>query len=860
MPTSLAKRLTLILGVTGGRGVNRSLDGISKRLGVVGKAAKAVSRAVTIMFTAFVVGAGVAVASAASFQDAMVKSTAIMGDLSDAMVKDMSDAARQVGKTTSFSATQAAESFFFLASAGLDAAQSIAALPKVAQFAQAGNFDMARATDLLTDAQSALGLTIRDDVVKNMENMVRVSDVLVKANTLANATVEQFSEALTREAGAALKTFNISVEEGVAVLAVFADQGVKAQLAGTSLSRILRLMTSAAVKNEKAYKDLGIEVFDSAGNIRFMGDIVEDMTKALKPMADKTRTAALQTLGFQARVQGVILPLLSTSDALRKYFEDMKKAGGKTKEVADKQLRSFKEQIGLVRDRLKDLAIDFGHKLLDPVLKFAFAIEKLVKMTAEWIKQNDKTVEQIGFVVGALAAVKLAIIAINSPILLSAAAVFLLIVAWKKLRGEFDSLADKREDITSSISNELSRIDASNNLFNKFLMSDQERNRIAKDAKNKIIDLETQLLNLSDTAEDSGFGAVLGKTFDDLLDKARPFFNKLKEEFNEFAQSPVPVEKLFKFDAEAFSKANETEFLAAARKISAKAEAELAVFGEEPDTEPLLAIPPDFNERAAEALANVETLTEGFRILGAVIRTDVGVGGTLAFKGLLGGGRAAFKGIETFSKAFFKGEKDRQISFGQLTKSIWLSTKAAALQAIADELKAIAKRNAIRALEALGLGILGATGGNPQGFAAAAKFAAAAALAGAGAAVISGAAGAARERAAEALAPRGAGPGELEGFREEERRRKEANELARFRGEPEPFPGDSTQRAGTTGASTIRGSVTQAAPRQITIAPVTTIQGEIILIGENVEEAADKFSDFIVAKIQEATEGGAFDG
>jgi hypothetical protein len=79
----------------------------------------------------------------------------------------------------------------------LDAEASIAALPRVAQFAQAGMFDMSRATDLLTDAQSALGLTIRDDAVKNMENMIKVSDVLVRANTLSNATVEQFSTSLT---------------------------------------------------------------------------------------------------------------------------------------------------------------------------------------------------------------------------------------------------------------------------------------------------------------------------------------------------------------------------------------------------------------------------------------------------------------------------------------------------------------------------------------------------------------------------------------------------------------------------------------------------------------------------------------
>ena len=93
-----------------------------------------------------------AVRQFANFDAAMQKSVAIMGDVSETMRKDMSDAAREVAKTTTFSAEQAAESYFFLASAGLNAEQSIAALPQVAAFAQAGMFDMALATDLLTDA------------------------------------------------------------------------------------------------------------------------------------------------------------------------------------------------------------------------------------------------------------------------------------------------------------------------------------------------------------------------------------------------------------------------------------------------------------------------------------------------------------------------------------------------------------------------------------------------------------------------------------------------------------------------------------------------------------------------------------
>lgn len=303
-----------------------------------------------------------------NFDDAMTGSLAIMDNVSAGMQEDMEQTARTVATTLVPSATEAAESFFFLASAGLNAESSIQALPKVAEFAQAGLFDMARATDLLTDAQSALGLTIRDDAVANMENMVRVSDVLVKANKLANASVEQFSVALTTEAGAALKSFNIDVEEGVAVLAAFADQGVKGEKAGSGLSRILRLMTAGVEENQEAYDELNVRVFDASGNINSLADIIGDLENAFEGMSDKQRVASLQALGFQARVQGIILPLLGTSEAIRGYENDLRNAAGTTAEVSANQMQSFSKQMGLVKAQLVEAAIELGSTLA-PTLK-----------------------------------------------------------------------------------------------------------------------------------------------------------------------------------------------------------------------------------------------------------------------------------------------------------------------------------------------------------------------------------------------------------------------------------------------------------------------------------------------------------
>jgi len=304
-----------------------------------------------------------AVRQFANFDAAMTKSLAIMGDVTDAMRKDMSDAAREVAKTTTFSAEQAAEAYFFLASAGLDAEQSIAALPQVAAFAQAGMFDLAQATDLLTDAQSALGLT-SDDAGENLANMTRLSDVLVNANTLANASVEQFSAALTNKAGAALRTMGKDVEEGVAVLALFADQGVKGTEAGEKLSVMLRDVTRAAAKNADKFDALGLSVLDGEGNLKNMADVVDEFTRVLGPMSDAQTAATLDSLGLTRAVGDSIRLTLGGADAIREYEEALRDAGGTTAEVAAKQLDTFNAQMSLLKSAVGDVMLGLGERLL----------------------------------------------------------------------------------------------------------------------------------------------------------------------------------------------------------------------------------------------------------------------------------------------------------------------------------------------------------------------------------------------------------------------------------------------------------------------------------------------------------------
>lgn len=277
-----------------------------------------------------------------SLNKSMNRSLAIMGDVSKTMRHDMRRAAIDLSAEVNASASQIADSYFYLASAGLNAEQSLKALPVVAKFGQAGNFDLALATDLLTDAQSALGLTVKD-TTKNIRNMTRVSDVLVRANTLANATVQQFSESLTNKAGAALRLVGKDIEEGVAVLAAFADQGIKGAEAGTGFGIVLRDLQTKAIKFESEFKKAGVSVFDSGGEMRNMASIIGDLEDKMVGLSDQAKKTFLLDLGFSDKSVAFVQALVGVSDKIKDYESALRNADGATKSVAGSMLTDLEK-------------------------------------------------------------------------------------------------------------------------------------------------------------------------------------------------------------------------------------------------------------------------------------------------------------------------------------------------------------------------------------------------------------------------------------------------------------------------------------------------------------------------------------
>ena len=122
-----------------------------------------------------------------SFQSSMSQVAATMGVGVD-QIQSLTDKAKEMGSTTAFTATQAADALNYLALAGYDANKAAEVLPSVLNLAAAGGMDLAYASDLVTDAMASLNLEA------NKQNVDEFGNKLAKAASRANADVSQLGK------------------------------------------------------------------------------------------------------------------------------------------------------------------------------------------------------------------------------------------------------------------------------------------------------------------------------------------------------------------------------------------------------------------------------------------------------------------------------------------------------------------------------------------------------------------------------------------------------------------------------------------------------------------------------------------
>lgn len=264
----------------------------------------------------------------------------------------LTEFAKEMGKTTAFSATQASEALNYMALAGYDVETSMSMLPTVLDLAAAGSMDLASASDMVTDAQSALGL--------NIDQTRTMVDQMAAASSKTNTSVEQLGSAFLTVGGTA-KSLSGGTRELATVLGILADNGIKGSEGGTALRNVL--LAIQGDKFEKTFGALGVSAYDASGELRPMQDILADMNTVMDGMTTEEKTNLIANT-FNARdLKSVNALLATTSDRWDQVTDAIENSDGAAAHMAETQLDNLKGSLTIMQSAFEGLQIAFSDKV-----------------------------------------------------------------------------------------------------------------------------------------------------------------------------------------------------------------------------------------------------------------------------------------------------------------------------------------------------------------------------------------------------------------------------------------------------------------------------------------------------------------
>ncbi len=275
------------------------------------------------------------------FGDAMARVGAISGATSEELAA-MERTARELGATTMFSASEAAEGMTFLAMAGFSVRDSIDSLPQVLSLAQAGALDLGRAADIASNIMSSFGIQARD--------LGTVVDDLATVAASANTNVEQLGHGISF-AGPLASAFGISLQETLAALGVLGDVGM-GKRAGEQVASIFRRLTQNTAESRRALEEMGLTMAD-------IDPTANSLTQILTKLRGAGMTPQQATAMFGEAAAG-ILALTGQLPKLQELTAAMDENTGTAEEMARRMGDSLAGDVREMESAVEELRLTLG--------------------------------------------------------------------------------------------------------------------------------------------------------------------------------------------------------------------------------------------------------------------------------------------------------------------------------------------------------------------------------------------------------------------------------------------------------------------------------------------------------------------
>jgi TP901 family phage tail tape measure protein len=366
--------------------MTRDTETIAKKLTGTGKA-------LTTAVTVPVLGIGAAaVKTASDFDGAMSKVQAISGATAEEF-SQLRQLAQDLGATTKFSASEAAEGMQYMAMAGWDTQQIMSALPGVLDLAAASGEDLGLVSDIVTDAMTAFGLSA--------DQATRFADVLASASSNSNTNVALMGETFKYVAPLA-GTLGFSIEDTALAVGLMANAGIKGSQAGTAMRAAFSSMVSPSDKAAEAMDTLGISMTDNEGNMLSLEGVMLQLREKFDGLTEAQQAQYAADIFGREAMSGMLAIINAAPADYDKLREATTEYTGTAEEMAATMQDNLGGQLTKLKSALEGVAIQLGDILMPVITKVVEKINSWVTAFGNLDPGLREAIVKVGLVVAAI--------------------------------------------------------------------------------------------------------------------------------------------------------------------------------------------------------------------------------------------------------------------------------------------------------------------------------------------------------------------------------------------------------------------------------------------------------------------------
>ena len=319
------------------------IGGAFKAAGKVAKTAMVAGSAAAVAFTKTSIDAGM------NFDTAMSQVAATMGT-TVGKIGNVKAKAEEMGRTTKYTATEAAEGMNILAQAGLSADEQISGIGTVLNLASAGAMSLEESASYTAGAVKGFG--------DSMSNASYYADLMAKGATLANTDVRGLGEAFSGSAATA-KNYGQAADSVTLSLLRLAEQNVTGSEASTALNRAMADLYTPTDDASKALDQLGVSAYKANGDAKDFNDLVDELNGSLQGMTAEQKNNALATIFTTQGLQAFNKMTASSDATVQKFWKGIQDSSGSAAQQAATQLDNLQGDITLLSSATEGLQLAF---------------------------------------------------------------------------------------------------------------------------------------------------------------------------------------------------------------------------------------------------------------------------------------------------------------------------------------------------------------------------------------------------------------------------------------------------------------------------------------------------------------------